>query len=389
MIGTLYGTWLEFAGWTGGLVLWLYWLQGRVCWWQPLVLWVTFAVLFFLTKRLKYDTGAIPFVAVLILCGWVFLTRLNPSWATDQFWGALLGCVAYLAGLWGGFSDLDHPWLWAGGALGLVAITALFGHSVGGAKAWISVLGLRFQPVELARIFIVFYLAQHLTEGRSKHELFAVLGSFFLILAWQRDLGPALLVFFVYCWMSLYHKFSWPKLFLEAGFMVVGFVTAVVWFPHLRSRAIAWLWPWDYLDSKGYQVLQGLFALRAGGVVGQGLGAGLVHVVPEGHTDYLFAIIGEEFGFLGTFSLLMVYLALGFWALRLVDVMQDQRRQMIGLGLTLLLHIQLFLVVGGILRLMPFTGMTLPLVSYGSTSLVAQLWMIGLLTGLGGKGGAA
>ncbi len=387
MFRTLYRTWFEFAGWLFCLSWWLFWLQGQICWWQPLVLWVSFMVLFFLTKQLGYDPGALPFVAILVLTGWVFLTRLNPTWATQQFWGALVACAAYVGGLWGCRRRFAHPLVWAGAALALLLATALFGQSAGGARAWITLFGLRFQPVELARIFLVFYLAQYFTEGRAWWELVLILGAFFLLLAWQRDLGPALLVFFVFWWMSLYWKFTWPKLFVYIACTVLGFISAYLWFPHLRSRAMAWLWPWDYLDSKGYQVLQGLFALRSGGLVGQGLGAGFAHVIPNVHTDYLFAVIGEEFGLLGTFSLLVVYLALAFWAVRLLHVVEEKRVQMIGLGLTLLLHVQVFLVVGGILRLVPFTGMTLPLVSFGSTSLVSQFAMLGMVAGLGGKRG--
>ncbi|NLL09045.1 MAG: FtsW/RodA/SpoVE family cell cycle protein, partial [Firmicutes bacterium] len=127
---------------------------------------------------------------------------------------------------------------------------------------------------------------------------------------------------------------------------------------------------------------------RAGGLVGQGLGQGLVRVIPHGHTDYIFAVLGEEFGFLGVCALLICYLSLAFWALRILDGL-DQERQLVGLGLTLLLHGQVVLVVGGILRLLPFTGMTLPFVSFGSTSLAAQFWMLGTIAGWSRGGGEA
>lgn len=389
MIRTLYRTWFEFTAWLFCLVWWLFYLQGELLWWQPLVLWVMFMVLFVLTRLLKYDAGALPFVAVLVLLGWIFLTRLNPAWATAQTWGGLVAGAAYVLGLGAGGRKFGNALIWAGLALGLLLITALFGINVGGARAWINFFGLRFQPVELARIFLIVYLAHYFSEERSKWELLAILASFFLLLAWQRDLGPALLIFFVFCWLSLYWEFTWGKFLGFLGITLAGFVTAYLGFPHLRSRALAWLWPWDYLDSKGYQVLQGLFALGNGGVVGQGLGEGFVSVIPNVHTDYLFVVMGEEFGLLGTFSLLVIYLALAFWQLRLVQRLPDHCQKMMGLGLTLLLHVQVFLVIGGILRLVPFSGMTLPFVSYGSTSLVAQLAMVGMLVGLGGREEAA
>jgi len=388
VIRTPYRTWLEFTGWLSFLILWLFLLQGKIWWWQPLVLWVMFMVLFFLTKILSFDPGAIPFVAILVLLGWVFLTRLNPTWATAQTVGALVGGLGYLLGIWLGTRKPRYPLFWAGAALALLAVTAFLGTSVGGARAWLTILGFRFQPVELARIFLILYLAQYFNEGRPVWELGFVLGASFLLLAWQRDLGPALLVFFVFCWMSLYARFRWQKLLGYGVVTLLAFGGSYLWFPHLRSRVLAWLAPWDYLDSKGYQVLQGLFALQSGGLVGQGLGGGYVQVIPNVHTDYLFAVMGEELGLFGTFSLLLLYLSLAFWAFRQLRFVTDSTKQMAGLGLTLLLHGQVFLVVGGILRLVPFTGMTLPFVSYGSTSLVAQMTMLGILVGLGGKRGA-
>lgn len=385
-MGLLYRTWFEFTGWAAALVLWLFILQGQVIWWQPAALWAVFVVLWFLTTRLGGDPEALPLAAVLVFCGWVFLTRLDPALAEGHSYGILLGGAAFCFGLLVPWTRLSLGRLWAWAALALLATTAVLGESSGGAKAWLNLWGLRFQPVELARIFLVFYLGDEIHGCGNKWEPLLYLTSFCLILAWQRDLGPAVLVFLVFCWMWLQLSFSWGKLLGLTAAVLVGFYSAFRLFPHVESRVLAWLKPWHYLDSKGYQVLQGLFALRAGGVVGQGLGEGLVHVIPQGHTDYLFAIIGEEFGFLGISALLLCYLGLAFWAVRIVDRLEGRER-LIGLGLTLLLHVQVFLVVGGILRLFPFTGLTLPLVSFGSTSLVAQLWMLGIIARLGCRGG--
>lgn len=386
-MSALYGAWFEFTGWIGAVLLWLYVLQPELIWWQPAVLWLLFALLFFLTRKVGADGGALPFAAVLVLCGWVFLTRLDPKWAAGQFAGALLGGLAFLLGVLLPVSRISRHRLFGAAALLLLAVTALFGQSAGGARAWLELGGLRFQPVELARVLFILYLAQQLTREGTWWEVVLALFSLFALLAWQRDLGPVLLVFFVYCWLSLHHRFSWYKLLIYLGTAAAGFGAGLIWFPHFQSRTAAWLRPWDYPDSKGYQVLQGLFALRSGGVVGQGVGLGLAQVIPQAHTDYLFAVIGEELGFLGAAALLLCYLALAFWALRIVDSLTCPRQRLMGLGLTLLLHCQVFLVVGGMLRLVPFSGMTLPLVSFGSTSLVAQLWMLGLLTGLSRSGG--
>ena len=387
-MGLLYRTWFGLTGWIVGVVLWLFILQGQVLWWQPAALWALFIVLWLITRQLGADSGALPFTAVLVFCGWVFLARLDPALAQGHFYGAMLGAVLYLFGLLVPAIRFPFTRLWAWAALGLLAVTAIWGESAGGARAWLSVGSLRFQPVELAKIFLMFYLGRQLSREQAPWERLFFLTCFCMLAAWQRDLGPDVLVFAVFGWLSLWHSFSWYKLLGWAAAAAGGFCGAVGLFSHVQNRVLAWLKPWDYLDSKGYQVLQGLFALRAGGLVGQGLGQGLVRVIPHGHTDYIFAVLGEEFGFLGVCALLLCYLSLAFWALRILDGL-DQERQLVGLGLTLLLHGQVVLVVGGILRLLPFTGMTLPFVSFGSTSLAAQFWMLGTIAGWSRGGGEA
>lgn len=379
----LYRAWLQFVAWLGGMVLWLYLGRGAVCWWQPAVIWLIFVLLFVVTKKLDYPAGALPLVSLLVLMGWLFLYRLDANWARQQFWGVLIGAGAYLIGLFSPLIEFDLPLLGVAGALGPLAAVALFGKRVGGAKAWLTLAGVTFQPVEFARICLIIYLGRELAIRGMSLRVWGVLASFFLLLAWQTDLGPALLVFLVFGALFLTAGFSWRKVTLYLGLAVLGFGGALLCFPHLRTRMLAWLMPWDYLESKGYQILQGLFALNAGGTVGRGLGAGMASVIPAGHTDYLLAIIGEELGLLGTFSLLLVYLSLAFWAFKLLSGVLDLPLRLVGLGFTLLLHGQIFLVTGGILRLVPFTGMTLPFVSYGSSSLVAQLWMLGMLARLG------
>ena len=167
--------------------------------------------------------------------------------------------------------------------------------------------------------------------------------------------------------------------------LLLGILGAVVLYPHFRTRIMAWLIPWQLGDTAGYQILQGLFALDAGGFLGKGIGFGMSDVIPEVHTDYIFSIIGEELGLLGTVGILLAYLCLTFWGIRRAALAEESPAQYIALGIVLLGTLQVFLVIGGILRILPFTGMTLPFVSYGSSSLVAHMWMIGILAGLRGS----
>lgn len=383
MVRPLYFAWLEFTLWIGLALSWLCFTQGDLNLWQPLIMWLFLALCYFVTKWSGYSPEALPLVAVLVFIGWLFLARLDPNLAEQQFWGFLVAILVYLVTLYSDFVMWSAPKLLVAGSLGLLIMTLLFGHRAGGAQAWLTVAGLRFQPVEVSKVLLILYVARKFATEKLNLNTHLVLGAFIVLLALQRDLGPILLVFLVFCTLALCTNFSWYRLLAYGATLVAGFFSAYKYFTHFHNRVLAWLFPWDYADSWGYQILQGLFALDAGGLIGQGLGNSLARVIPANHTDYLFAIIGEEFGLIGTISLTLVYVALLFWALNLVSGLEDRTNQAIGLGLTLLLHGQVFLVMGGILRLVPFTGMTLPFVSYGSSSLVTQFFMLGLITSLG------
>lgn len=383
-----YRSFLEASSWlVAAMVLWFLSGDGSFLWWQPLMIWFGFMFLFVITERLGYSAWALPFVALLVIIGWLFLYRLGPIWAEQQFKGIMLGFFLYFLGLLIPFTEPKIYPLHAVVALGLLLFTLLFGVRIRGAKAWLDVGLFRFQPVELAKISITLSLAAFLGKRQETRQYWdwVLLGLVFLLLALQKDLGPGLLIFLVYCCLDLARSFSWLKFSLYLAGGLGGFFASLFFFPHLQSRIQAWLWPWDYLDTKGYQILQGLFALQAGGIMGRGVGLGLTDVIPAAHTDYVFVVIGEELGLLGTVALLLIYLALAFWGFVLLKRIENDSKRLMALGLILLFHIQIFLVLGGILRLVPFTGMTLPFVSFGSSSLVAQMWMLGMLTKLGGE----
>lgn len=383
----LHRTWFEFLLWLAIMVFTLQFLTGQagvqVNWWQPSALMAIFLILFLLIRHLGYNAFALPLVSVLVAIGWLFLARLDPSWATRQFYGAVLGIIAFLFGVFIPFEDLKYPILWLVLSFALLWITALVGVRIGGARAWLSIFGLRFQPVEFSRILFFFYLAPRLMVKDNRWFIYLSLVGFSILLIWQRDLGPILLMFLVFCTLDLSYEFKWWKVASYLIVSFVGFGATLFIFPHFQTRTLAWLWPWNYVDSQGYQVLQGLFALQAGGIFGRGFGLGMDQVIPAIHTDYLLAIIGEELGLLGSYSLILLYLALAFWAFYSLQRAADTQQKLVGLAFTLLLHCQVFMVVGGILRLVPFTGMTLPFVSFGSSSLIAQFFMLGFLTKLG------
>jgi cell division protein FtsW len=199
------------------------------------------------------------------------------------------------------------------------------------------------------------------------------------ILFWQRDLGAALLFFGIF--LSMLYVASGRGSYVVIGglLFLVGAWLAYLAFSHVQLRVSIWLDPWSQREGAGYQIVQALLALGSGGIVGSGLGEGYPGYIPAVHTDFVIAAIGEELGLAGslaTVALYMLFLARG---LRAALDSPDGFRALLAAGLTAVVAIQMLVILGGTLRLMPLTGITLPLVSYGGSSVLANFILLGLL----------
>ncbi len=389
--------WLELAGWFGLALVYLAVLGKEIAlWWQLFIIWTGFMVLYLILRRLGHRAECLLPTAFLVGLGWLFMLRIQPAYASQQFRGFLVGSAAFCVGIWGGWTRTRVKYIFGLSALLMLAATLTFGTRVGGAKAWLDLGIIRFQPVEFARVLLVMFIVRYLVENRTllnaKHGWAAVkywgplmvfVSGVFLLLAVQRDLGPALLLYAVFCLLAAAVVFSWRLIAASLVIAAAAFGAAFYIFPHLRTRLTAWLSPWDYAEGAGYQVLQGLFALNRGKVLGKGIGLGLGEVIPEVHTDFIFALIGEELGFFGAAAVLSAYLLLAYSGIKLARDAAEPLEYYTALGIVLLWSVQVFMVVGGILRVLPVTGMTLPFLSYGSSSLAAQMWMLGILVSIG------
>ncbi len=269
---------------------------------------------------------------------------------------------------------------------------------VNGARIWIRVAGLSFQPGEVAKILLIVFFAGYFV---AKRELLSVMSRRVLgldiprgrdlgpvVVAWlasvavlvvERDLGTSLLFFGIFVAM-LYvatRKVSWIALgvLLFAG----GAYVAYHLFGHVRDRVDVWLHPFRYASTTGYQLLQGLFGLANGGVFGTGLGQGRPDIVPFAKSDFITASIGEELGLAGLMAVLVIFLLISARGLRAGLGARDDFGRLLATGLAFGFALQVFVVVGGVTRLIPLTGLTLPFVSYGGSSLVANWALIALL----------
>ncbi|MDT7711045.1 MAG: hypothetical protein QOG20_6652 [Pseudonocardiales bacterium] len=365
------------------------------------------------------DPLILPCVALLNGLGLVMIHRLDLAYAAKavasgdvvpteaiprQVAWTTVGIVLFIAVLW---LVRDHRTLarygYTAGFVGLIllALPGLLPSSiteVNGAKIWLRLGVFSIQPGEFAKILLIVFFAAFLVQ---KRELFTtagrrVLGMEFprprdlapLLLAWglsvgvlvlESDLGTSLL-FFGIVLVLLYaatERVSW--LIIGLTFFVAGALAAYQLFGHVRVRVQVWLDPFADPSGAGYQIVQALFGLGTGGVGGTGLGAGRPDIVPFANSDFMLSSLGEELGLIGLAAILVVYLVLITRGLRSALAVRDSFGKLLATGLAFALALQVFIVVGGVSKLIPLTGMTLPFLSYGGSSLVGNYALVAVL----------
>jgi len=288
------------------------------------------------------------------------------------------------------------------GLIGLVLLVLplapVIGTTVNGATLWIRIAGFSFQPAEMAKIFLTIFFAGYLVVTRDSLALVRtkVLGIDLprlkdlgpILIAWlvslgvlvfERDLGTSLLFFGLFVSM-LYiatQRRSW--LFIGGVLFLAGAYAAYQLFSHVQSRVTIWLDPFAYSDTGGYQIVQSLYGLANGGMLGAGLGQGFPNLVPFANTDFIFSALGEELGVTGLFAILMLYALLVERGFRTAVTVRDGFGQLLAAGLSITFALQVFVIVGGVTGLIPLTGLTTPFLSYGGSSLIANWIIVALL----------
>ena len=288
------------------------------------------------------------------------------------------------------------------GLVGLILmvlpLAPVIGTTVNGATLWIRVGGFSFQPAEIAKILITIFFAGYLVKTRDSLALVRTkfLGIGFprpkdlgpIVFAWlislgvlifQRDLGTSLLFFGLF--VSMLYIATQRRSWLIIGFVlfVGGAYFAYSTFGHVQSRVTVWLDPWAYSDTTGYQIVQSIYGLANGGILGAGLGQGFPNLVPFASTDFIVSALGEELGITGVFAILLLYALLIERGLRIAITCRDAFGQLLAAGLSITLALQVFVIIGGVTGLIPLTGLTTPFLSYGGSSLIANWIIIALL----------
>ncbi len=357
----------------------------------------------FILRRAGHEGDGLllPLAAVLTALGLIMVFRLKPELYLVQALWAAIGLGAFLAAAFAfrrAEQWSEYKYFWGLAGIALLLATALFGVDIGGNKNWLFLGPVHFQPSEFAKLFIVLFLAAYLSERREvltfatrrfgplvlpqpriMAPLLAIWGLAMLMLVAQRDLGAALL-YFGTATIMIYLASGRPGyLWWGAGMFLAGSALAYALYPHVRVRIDIWLDPWTDPSGKAYQIVQSLFALGSGGALGSGLGYGFPGLVPEVHTDFIFAAIGEELGLAGAGAVMLVYILMVYRAFRAALLAPTPFRALLAGGLAVLLALQVLVIVGGVTKFLPLTGVTLPLVSYGGSSVVATFILLGMV----------
>lgn len=327
-------------------------------------------------------------MCMLLCISFIMLTRISMERAFKQY--VIVLAAALLT--WLIPYIIDHVWQlskipWVYGILGLLllGVVCIAGTNSFGAQLSLSVAGFSFQPSEFVKISFVFFVATmfyHSTSFKTILTTTAMAAVHVLILVLSKDLGSALLFFLTYVAMLFIATSNW--FYLGAG-LLSGSAAAVLayqMFSHVRVRVSAWQNPWADIDNKGYQITQSLFAIGTGGWFGMGLYQGMPKKIPVVEKDFIFAAISEELG--GIFALCIVLICLGCFLqfMMIANTMQAVFYKLIAFGLGMVYILQVFLTVGGVIKFIPSTGVTLPFVSYGGSSILSTFILFGIIQGL-------
>ena len=349
------------------------------------------------------DATLLPLAALLNGIGYVFIARINPHLAAKQATWTIVGVAVYVLTLFLLRSTRDlarYKWTAALVGLGMLLLPFVpgIGRTVNGSRLWIRAGGLSFQPGEIAKVALAVFFAGYLVERR---ELLAMatwkVGPIYLpeprhlgplVVAWlmsigimtmQRDLGSSLLfftLFVVMVWVAT-ERLSYAV--IGVVLFAIGAFFAYKQFGHVHTRVSIWIDPWADPQNKGFQLIQGLYAMAGGGITGTGLGLGDPTRIPEVQNDFIFAAIGEELGLFGATAVLLAFMLMIGSSLRIALRSDRHFDKLLAGGLSTIIGVQAFIIIGGVIRVVPLTGVALPFVSYGGSSLVANYVLLAIL----------
>ena len=353
---------------------------------QQIVLYATvilFRMLYPKTNRLLVNN-----MCMLLSVGFVILTRLSLGKAIRQFIIVMISLViALVIPFFVSRFRFLREWKWIYAAAGIVAlgIVLVLGQTTYGSKLSYTIAGLTFQPSEFVKIIFVFFVASALYKAAGFFEVFTtavIAAAHVIILVCSKDLGSALIFFVVYVLMVVVASRNWLYLLAGVSGGSVAAYLAYRVFPHIQVRVQAFKDPWSVIDSTGYQITQSLFAITSGGWFGLGLFKGTPESIPFVEADFIFSAITEELGLLFALCVILICVSSFVMFMNISMNLKDKFYQLTAFGLGVTYIFQVFLTIGGGCKFIPLTGVTLPFISYGGSSVLTTLIMFSITEGL-------
>jgi len=341
----------------------------------------------------NFDRYVMLAAQALMGMGFVVLYRLDAQLAVKQFIFLMIGSVAMVIMITLIRRSRDFGktnWVFMAMTIALLLSAPLLGRTVGGAKNWISIGPISVQPSEFAKILFIVVSAYFLSTRDNMRSfipyiIFTAVCVMIQVVA--KDLGSALLIGGTF--LIMFYSATGRTLLTLLGIGVLGggAVASYHLFSHVRVRVEVWQDPWAYYSTNGYQIVQGLIALASGGVFGTGLGLGMPGVIPANKTDYIFTVIGEEFGVIVGVLIIAFYMIFIVRGMLIAIDTDNVFDALIVFGCTSMLALQSFIIIGGVIKLIPLTGITLPFISAGGSSMISSLLMVGMIEGVAIKNG--
>ena len=327
-------------------------------------------------------------MCMLIMVSYIIIIRLSYDKAIRQLFISIFALIItsfipFIISKGPFFSKLK----WTYAILGLVALICVLVFSVAtnGAKISITLYNVTFQPSEFVKILFIFAMASFLSKANSFFDIAltsAIAAAHVLVLVLSKDLGGAVILFFIYLCMLYVARSNVLYMFFGLILGGIGSVIGYKLFSHVRVRVNAFLYPFETIDNAGYQIAQSLFAIGTGGFFGLGLFEGMPKTIPVVASDFVFSAIAEEMGVFFAICLILICLSCFVMFMNIAIKFENDFYKYVAVGLGILYSFQVLLTIGGVTKFIPLTGVTLPLVSYGGTSLLVSITMFMIIQGL-------
>lgn len=385
-----------------------------------------------IVKKQMGDQYIFLIISMLISLGIIMLYRLDPNYGFAQIKWYGLGIVLYFMSyiLFRTIKNWDrYIYSYIIGSMLLFLMTFTLGVSIKGSINWVRIGNFSFQPAEAIKIFFVFFIAAYyklihssekalaanedksiLPEDSSMHSFslkqwktwsykdliknkeiiknkyvfLAIIYLHLFLLLMQRELGMTILFYVVFISIFYIYEEDYKLLFYNIGALVIILALSYFTLSHVKVRLTTWINPWNQISGKGYQITQSLFAIAGGGFFGTGLGLGNPDYIPAVHTDFIFSAICEEMGLFGGMAVVLLYFILVYRGFKIALTIREPFKKIVALGITLIYGYQTFIIIGGVTKLIPLTGITLPFISYGGSSLVSAFIAFGILQAISG-----